>query len=1264
MHKAAKTDLDRRAYPRIDTKIKAVVLLHDAMKWGCIIGNYCPGGLYLDHGELDNGYDKDLVPRGERLRVCFNTSGDSGEQSFEVEVKVAHAFDHGIGVAFLKSAPVIVRALEENPGPAPGQPADPVLSEHAAANDSSLMSELSSSIELFFVEEFQEFGTLLEKALLDAAEKAESNEAQGDYILASAHIHEALNTVQDNFVEKSIASLNRLFHQRSQAPEQESGDISAELTLIENDLFEEWIWISSMISSTESKLAWDLHTLQQRLSYAVSYPVDQENNPVGPHLLSWDFKKALDGIDIGLSARKVIYQCLGKRMMDTLGNLYSNLNSVLTRHGIMDVTPQAVRQPHVVGRDTAGNEPLEPPPDSETVADDSPPAPKYEAFRGLFSSTQSAAASLSNGGGFENKESFEYGPKQVLEALQEVPADSHGPLSERLLQSLNSEFSGLNGKGELRGEVEQMIGVTDQLIETFEHDAMLAPALRSPLASIQSSLLQTVLETPEFLTDESHPARKVLNDLGKLSTFLSGTDAINARSSELSRAVNDIIQKLGEVPLDGKESLDATHQELSTLVEKEKQQFESNAKRALEACKGESRLGKAKFAVAKLLKEKTASGDAPMALANLLTLGWPALLTLYWIKGGVESSAWHKYTSVLDRLLEWLNTSRNGPPEARSDSVHLLKDIKAGLVESNCNPMKVNLLIKTLAKGLLGSNVRFKRLKSKRIIISSASIDKIVGIEERKKAVPAEQNRLGKWLPTIRHLKQGQWIVESRNLNQKRPLKLIWREDDGSRFVFVNGTGIKVLDCDSEELIEGFRSQKYTMMRDGELPLVDRSIQHILRTAFEKSSAEITTDHITGLFNRRAFEQRLQHALESALDEGRQHILFTINLDQFELVKHAFGYEASNHLLKKVGSILDMYRSDNTTLARLGDSAFGILVQNCTENSGQKIAENQRTAIDNYMFSWGEHSLSLSASIGMVVVDEKAEDIYTLFRDADTACFLAKESGKDDIRIYKPGDRELDRQRLLAYSASAIDESIEHERLTLFIQPIVPIRPESGLRSHYEVLLRIVGDDGNLITPVDIIEAAEVYDRMQILDRWVISTLFRWLTDHPVEAQDLGGFSINLSGQSIGDSEMLEFILEQLKNTSFPLERIAFEITETATISQSEKAKEFIKAIQKEGCEFYLDDFGTGLSSFEYMKNYAVDCIKIDGCFIQHILESRTDQAMVRSITDIGHFMNKRVIAEFVENSEILQLLGEMGVDYAQGWGVGKPFPISDLIEQ
>lgn len=1264
MQNAKQNSFDRRAHPRIDTRVKAHVVLPDVLKWQCIVGNFCPGGLYLDHGELDDGYDKSLVPRGERLKVFISIPNGNNEQEFMVDVKVAHAFEHGIGVAFLKNESDILRVLEETTQQAVNVSAEKEAPGKVIKEKKALRKEMTDIIHRFISAELPKTISRMEKDLLYAAEKSTSNSIENDYLHAAASIKKSLPDLKSELLEKTHTGMEMLFRQRHWSLGNESSDISKELTLIENDLFEEWIWMTGMVSSSESRLGWNLFSLEQRLGSVARFLLEQENNPVGPQNLSLIFKSTLDRADIGLPARRIIYKCLAGRMVDNLTRLYKMLNDAMSRHGIEEAIPRVKKIPQqaAVGQD--GYEHSRAMGSAKEKADPDSLSGRYEACRSLNIQSERKEYHQAQKKHTDNTGQFEYGPNQVLQVLDDIPADNFGPLSARVLKTLNNDLENNAVKGALKAEVVDVIDVTDRLIDTFEHDPMLSPALRSPLAAIQNTLLKTVLKSPEFLTEGKHPAREVLNDLGMLSTFLSGTELASKRFDDLSRAINAILSSLSQTPLTGQDDLETIHEQLSCLIEKEREFFDLTVKRVIETCRGESRHRQAKFAVARVLKNLLASGEAPMVVANLLTLGWPSLLMLWWLKGGTEEPAWKKYTGVIERLLEYLDKSRTNPPDSREESVRLLKDIKDGLKESACSPNKMNILLKCVAKGLLGRQERYEKLKSKRIIITPDSIDKIVGIEVDPESTVAAYRRHGKWPSIIRRMKEGQWIVNNQHHGNKVPLKLVWKEKDASRFVFVNGTGIKSLDCNLKTLAEGFQTRQFSLMVDGDLPLVDRSIRQLLQATYEKNSSDVTIDHVTGLHNRRCFEEKLQSAIDTALDGKARHLLLSINIDQFELVKNAFGYEASNQLLKKIAAIIEAYRQESTIAARLGDSSFGILVQDVAEKTELTIAANLRTAIENYTFAWNEHNLSISASIGLVNVDGKAEDIYTLIRDADMASFLYKESGGGELKIYNSGDLELDRQRLLAYSASAIDKSIDQKYLRIYIQPIIPVKKDSGLHAHYEVLLRVTDKEGNINTPAGLIEAAEAYERMQILDKWVISSLFEWLATHSKELQGDWGFSINLSGQSIGKNEMLDFIISKLDRVEFPADRIAFEITETAAIYQSEKATEFIEKIRQKGCKFYLDDFGTGLSSFEYLKNYDFDCIKIDGCFIQNVLENEADQAMVKSITDIGHFMNRSIIAEFVENEQILKWLAEIGVDYAQGWGVGKPMPISDILKR
>ena len=413
-------------------------------------------------------------------------------------------------------------------------------------------------------------------------------------------------------------------------------------------------------------------------------------------------------------------------------------------------------------------------------------------------------------------------------------------------------------------------------------------------------------------------------------------------------------------------------------------------------------------------------------------------------------------------------------------------------------------------------------------------------------------------------------------------------------------------------------------------------------------------DILTGLVNRREFENRLERALKSAKARETSYALCYLDLDQFKIVNDSCGHSAGDALLGQLGALLKSKIRWRDTLARLGGDEFGVLLESCSLEEAMQTAESLRVAISEYKFMWDDRSFRLGVSIGVVPVSADNEDVAALLSAADNACAAAKEAGRNRIHSFQENDIDLMRRRREMQWAARINNALEENRFELFRQTIQPLQAdEEG--AHYEILLRMRDEQGGIIAPGLFIEAAERYGITPNIDRWVIRSAFRWLVSEADERERLSLCSINLSGQSLGDEKFLPFVVDQFQMSGLDATKICFEITETAAIASYSQANRFINALKELGCKFALDDFGTGLSSFGYLKHFPVDYLKIDGSFVKEILHDPIDREMVRSINEIGHLTGKQTIAEFAENSEIITMLRGMGVDYAQGYGVEEP---------
>jgi diguanylate cyclase (GGDEF)-like protein/PAS domain S-box-containing protein len=434
------------------------------------------------------------------------------------------------------------------------------------------------------------------------------------------------------------------------------------------------------------------------------------------------------------------------------------------------------------------------------------------------------------------------------------------------------------------------------------------------------------------------------------------------------------------------------------------------------------------------------------------------------------------------------------------------------------------------------------------------------------------------------------------------------------------------------------------------------------RLLADQLSYQATHDDLTGLINRTEFERRLTELVEDAHQFSSTHAMCFVDLDQFKVINDTCGHIAGDELLRQLGHLLVSKVRKSDTLARLGGDEFAILMTHCDTEQAEKIAAELRELIEQFQFVWEARIFTIGASIGVSRIHRHTMNMTEVLKQADTACYAAKNLGRNRVYLYQNDDKHLVEQQGEFHWVNEIKQALTEDRFELFVQPI--ISAESGMAEVYEVLLRLRSEQGELSPPNAFLPSAERYNLSERIDRWVIENLFNWLEEHITSIPNLKQMAINLSGRSLGDADMLTFITDKLQTVSFSASSIKFEITETAAISNLREATRFIRAIAKLGCEFSLDDFGSGLSSFGYLKNLPVQSIKIDGMFVKDMADDPLDFEMVKAINDIGHVMGLQTVAEFVENEDVWQKLRSIGIDYGQGYHLGKPAPINNILNK
>jgi diguanylate cyclase (GGDEF)-like protein/PAS domain S-box-containing protein len=412
-------------------------------------------------------------------------------------------------------------------------------------------------------------------------------------------------------------------------------------------------------------------------------------------------------------------------------------------------------------------------------------------------------------------------------------------------------------------------------------------------------------------------------------------------------------------------------------------------------------------------------------------------------------------------------------------------------------------------------------------------------------------------------------------------------------------------------------------------------------------------DALTGLINRREFENRLNAAVESVKqDPNHRHVLLYLDLDQFKVVNDTCGHTAGDLLLKKITGVLQSRVRAGDTLARLGGDEFGILMQNCSLDQALRVAENLRQAIRDVRFTSQGVALNVGVSVGLVEITNETPTVANLMSAADVACYAAKDQGRNRVQLYKP-DNVPERHREMHW-VSKLTRACEEGRFELFFQPIVPIGAAQE-REHFEVLLRLRDESAALVDPAEFIPAAERYNIMPSIDRWVVRQALDRLVHRSGSGIKPYTIALNLSGTSLNDERFLEFLIAELTTHGPAAGSVCFEITETAAISNVGNAVYFMRELKTRGCRFALDDFGSGLSSFMYLKTLPVDYLKIDGQFVENITRDPVDRSMVEAISQVGRAMQIQTIAERVENAQVLAELGRLGIGFAQGFYIAKP---------
>ncbi len=1028
----------------------------------------------------------------------------------------------------------------------------------------------------------------------------------------------------------------------------------AALALLDQTLFEAQLVLQTATHTAVQKWHERLFCLARRYSVLLAQEISPTELPVGVVVLCRALYDALQQQQIALNFFGNIFRAFESTVIQQLGDLYDGLNEQLKQAGVLphlevDLWRELQRsRTETVLQQRESSSPSELLEALEHDASVSAPQTSI-AVRTLYSAARNIMDLVRSLPGVARAA---VDPQKVatvdalLDRIDTVQSEAGHPLQGSLLHTLQTADDYDTEIGVADAEVLQLV---DGIFGAINHNLQSTPTLANILGQLHIPLARSALTQPELLSDAEHPVHQFINAVTTLTT------RCDTPNPPLEHKLSGMIASLVEgSTLDESRLADASA-ELDRLVGQQHRARERNIQRIVDKFAGQQQLNAAQAAVNRELQRRCINSRLPDAAVKLLEAGWRNLLIATYARSGDGSAEWNEYLTLLDELLWRISDSgsqasaSDADSERRKAAITRLIDCMGHHLDNFLpGDYRYDKVLENVRGELLDSNA-FELIDSpwQQPHASANAHDLLLEFEQ---AYP----QFIHWFKRAREFRMGDQFVHLKSETPNQRLTLVWINDQHLHFVFVNARGQKVYDLDLVELAKEMESGLQPVGDAREWPLVEQALFETVNASYRQLVDVSSHDELSGLLNRKEFEHRLGEAIQDARIQQQQYHLLYIDIDQFSLANDLFGHVVGDQLLKYISALLAQHSPSLTLSARMGGDQFALLVPNISNIECSEFAERLCYIVNQKPFQIDGHSIEATVSIGIVAITRYTDSTINVIRNAESACKQAKTEGRNRFVLLESDVEQNERRQKLLKWIDQLSALLQSDYLVLRGQPILPIGASEATQ-HYEVLLGLREQSGELVSPAEFIEAVECYNRMQRVDRWVVEHVFAWMEAVAQRQQPVPMLSINLSGNSMNDATFMQFLLDQFGSYRVVPSAICFELTETATIKNLAHTADFIREIKKLGCSFALDDFGTGLSSYEYIKQLPVDYLKIDGVFIVEINTNANDYALVKSINEFAHFMGMKTIAEFVENDAILATLKEIGVDYAQGYGVGIP---------
>ncbi len=1268
----------RRRYIRYAIELEASLQISESMSIPCVIQDFCSGGLFL-------GFKQSLTELSfsahSIIKINFSISPEHGWEDFQLDAEVRHVSSNGIGVAVNNMPASAFNALknEANSG-SKNIVFDRRSSSSDKLNQDNFKKEvkkmLDEQLPQLFAQFFDRFGDELMQSYEHSTDFKDRSTL--DDLITTIKLNR--ESMMSEFCNSILIEVDHISDSRQKKDGETILD-GRTLALIEKEDFEDWLNLSAVIRKLTNQYKHRIHQIEEKLSHVFGISTHAINNSMTPGVFCDTFREIILQFNLNNDTKKTLYTIFEGILANGLSPLFDRIDMALVTFGAPDqIVPHVIRQADDIHNNSRHRETHKP--DNERHAQASPPLISNDDLLNLLQITEQKHTqpvaevtrklldilketnTLSAGGVYDDKyltkrepvsrnESF-FTASEVVAAISKIQQNTNNPGNlhhnslalQKLLQD-TLENSSTKQKTLSTSDVKQL-EVYGKLFETVFNDLKVSSEIKSYIESIHLTLLSLTMQGNDFLDSESHPARKVLNQLATLESAVKGSKVI--KKTNIKHTLDKLVTRISEEANTNPNIFAEVEQELNEVTAQVTRSVDLNNRRLVETYEGQQKLEAARQLVQQEVDKRIAGKSIPKIMSLLLTSGWQHLLVITELNKDQGKDERPAYLKIIDDLILWLSDPDAIPEEQAGNILKTLEFIEDQFGSVCTNVFLRDSILEELNACLIGVGKPRIRKAVEMIAIEPLCV---------KEEASVQMNE-DKWTLQVGQLRVGEWLTIFRNSAGFEPMKLVWIGDFLQVFVFTDRDGLNKLEYTKFELAELMRNGGANRTENLDVPLMDRATNTMLQKMHEKLIYNAIHDPVTDLLNRDEFVKQLKHEMTVLGNAG--HMLCQIEVQDYRMITNICGLAGSNLLLKNLTHLLTEQFRNEEIFARLGDQTFGILFKHCSPDEGYTIAKKLLSRIGESHFAWEDKSYPISVNIGLTPFIGNGYEVHQLLQQADSASISAERSGYNSIQIFKEDDENVKLQNKVHEWAGQIDNVLSENRLFIRCQMIAPIDPDKNDHTHYEILLGIRDTVGNIVPPDHFIPAAERCNRMPEIDQWVIRHVFGWIEQNRNYFDQTNGFSINLSGQSINSEDFLVFLKDLIVSSNVPPQKLTFEITETVAADSLVYVKKFIKQIKQFGCKFSLDDFGSGYSSYAYLKSLNVDYLKIDGAFVKDIANNKADVAIVKSMNEIAHSLGMETIAEYVENNEIHEILKTIGVDYAQGYGIQKPIVLTELI--